>query len=94
MPLVKLSRYYLRKFKWICLVDAPNDSNEYSFNVRPVPEGSFFNPEEGEFTVELFYNEDLKITVDSPVIKASAVVYHAFTLVPSQGIYQVLNEFE
>ena len=75
------------------LVDAPNAMNEYIFNVRPLPEGSTFTFLE-EFRVELFYNDDLKATLDVPVVEDNAIVYRAFTLLPSQGEYEILNKFE
>ena len=75
------------------VVDAPNDSDEYTFSVRRLPEGSVFTLGD-EFKVELFYNNDLKVTLNVPVVKANAVVYQAFTVVPTKGIYEVLNEFD
>ena len=74
------------------VVDAPNDSDEHTFSVRPLSEGSVFNLGD-EFQVELFYNDDLKVTLNVPVVKANAVVYRAFTVVPTKGTYDVLNEF-
>ena len=44
--------------------------------------------------MELFYSDDLKVTIDVPVLKENAKVYRAFTVVPSRGVYEVLNEFQ
>ena len=75
------------------VVDAPNETNEYSFNVKPLPNGSTFDLLV-EFTVELFYNDDLKVTIDVAVVEENANVYRAFAVVPSRGLYEVLNEYE
>ena len=75
------------------LVDAPNKTNEYSFNAKPLPDNSTFSLFV-EFTVELFYNDDLKVTIDVAVLEENANVYRAFAVVPSQGLYEVLNEYE
>ncbi|XP_065845008.1 uncharacterized protein [Oscarella lobularis] len=74
-------------------LDAPNETNEYSFNVKPLPNGSTFDLLV-EFTVELFYNDDLKVTIDVAVVEENANVYRAFAVVPSRGLYEVLNEYE
>ena len=73
--------FWLRLFKSLCSQTTRSQA------------GSFLNLGD-EITAELSYNEHLKITLEFPVLKANAVVYRAFTVVPSQGVYQVLNEFD
>ena len=41
-----------------------------------------------------FYNGNLKVTIDVPVLEENAEVYRPFAVVLSQGVYEVLNEFE
>ena len=65
----------------------------YTFSVRLLSESPFFDRGEW-FSVEIFYADDLKVKVDFPVVKNKAVVYRALSLVPSEGIYTVLDEFE
>ncbi|XP_065845583.1 uncharacterized protein [Oscarella lobularis] len=73
------------------ILDAPNDSETYHLFVRPA---SGVIHVEDEFTVELFYNDDLKVTIEvALLLQDSADFYRAFTVVPEDGIYWVINEF-
>ena len=74
------------------LVDTPSETNEYSSNAKPLSDGSTIDLLV-EFRVKLFYNDDLKVTIDVVVLEENATIYRAFAVVPSQGLYEVLNEF-
>ena len=80
----------------VFVVDAPsNDSDTYVFIVTPLPEGSNFTRYD-EFTAELFYNDDVKVTIVVPVLEEPATLalsYRAFSVVTAEGVYRIINEF-
>ncbi|XP_065845284.1 uncharacterized protein [Oscarella lobularis] len=73
-------------------LDSPNDSDTYVFVVTPLPGSSSFDLSD-EFTAELFYNDDVKATIDVPVLISSAGSYRAFSVVPAEGVYRIVDEF-